>query len=275
MGFVGVVSMFWACSSETVLTPDYGEQAATNSSSSTPSNGNGGSVNEDPGNKPSQSSTSKDTTVIHETVKLSSSSHPSPYSSSGTFCWSNECKNNAAAYVPTSSSSAPSIEVTMSAEAQLPQLPPIVTGNTSMTDQRDNKTYKLKMVAGTLWMAENINLELKSGYYCSVEGSEKNYCNTYGGYYTLAAANKVCPEGWRLPTYDEFTAAYNETDEEFWALGGRFKLETNVEFGQTEEQGYIWLGDEQYNNVQIQKSATKPLSASGRAYNVRCVQGNS
>ncbi len=264
LGLVGAVVMYTACSTDTVSGPMDDNAQSTDSSSS---------VATDSGDKSSNSSRPevKDS-IVHQTVIITSSgSRVVPYSSSAqVFCWTEKCEKEYANVTPQSSSSI-SIQVTMSSEAQMPQLPPIVSGNT-MTDQRDNKTYKLERVAGLLWMAENINLELKSGYYCTLEGDENNYCDTYGGYYTFAAAKRACPEGWRLPSYEEISKAHEATDEDFWTLGGRFKLEKGVEFGQTKEQGYVWLEDSEYNNVQIQKSnPLKPLVASERAYNIRCV----
>lgn len=267
LGLVGAVGMFVACADDTVSGPTDDNAHSTYSSSSVDAGDNNDDL--------SSSSTAHGTkdSVVHQTVVIvvtSSGSHEIPYSSSGTFCWSSKCS---AAEAPKSSSSI-SIDITMSSEAQQPQLPPIVNGN-SMTDQRDNKTYKLANVAGKLWMAENINYETKNGYYCTSNDGE-NICSTYGGFYSLTTAKKICPENWRLPTYEEFEAAFNalEDDEDFWTKGGRFKLEGGdaSEFGQAKEQGYLWVTDDSYNNVQIQSSTThKPLSASDRAYNVRCV----
>ncbi len=279
LGFVGVVSMFWACSAETVLSPSYGEQAAASSSGNVSGNDGQGSENGDPGNVPSQSSNSKDTTVVHETVKLSSS-YPQPYSSSGPFCWSKECKDNAAAYVPASSSSAISIEVTMSSEVQVP---PIITGNTSMTDQRDGKTYKLEKVGSTLWMAENLNFETETGSYCVGKKNDENFdaCKDYGRFYILATAKKVCPAGWRLPTEDEVLAADNIVEEEWWTLGGRFKdLDSdNITYGLNKEQGYIWISSSEHSSWRVQPDTKEHemqamSAATNRAYNVRCVQDN-
>ena len=55
----------------------------------------------------------------------------------------------------------------------------------SFTDARDGKTYKLANIGGQVWMAEDLS---------------------YGdsSLYAYSDAGKVCPEGFHLPTIDEF-----------------------------------------------------------------------
>ena len=97
-------------------------------------------------------------------------------------------------------------------------------------DSRDGKTYKAIQIGSQKWMAENLNLEYK------VDGSSygnlcnSDSCETYGRYYTWAAAmdsagvyssngmgcgvgkncsptypvRGICPEGWHLPDFDEW-----------------------------------------------------------------------
>lgn len=90
------------------------------------------------------------------------------------------------------------------------------------------RVVKLEYDGNTVyWLAENF----RSGYaadgtaltlgteYQTLAESDPSWCSTledkaaarkaYGNYYTLDAALKACPEGWKLPTYDDWRALYD------------------------------------------------------------------
>ncbi len=88
------------------------------------------------------------------------------------------------------------------------------------TDSRDGHVYKWVKIDGLTWMAENLAYKPSSGSGYIAYDNDKNNVSTYGYLYQQETAKAVVPDGWRLPTKDEFrnlvnslggdTPAYNE-----------------------------------------------------------------
>jgi uncharacterized protein (TIGR02145 family) len=124
----------------------------------------------------------------------------------------------------------------------------------SFTDS-DDQTYKVVKIGTQIWLAENYNKETEEGSYCY--DNEESNCETYGKLYTWneATSEGFAPEGWELPSEDDFQALINtagggstaaaallvegSSGFEFQMAGRYFGGEIN-EFDNEGSTGYAW-----------------------------------
>lgn len=73
-------------------------------------------------------------------------------------------------------------------------------GNSEIfTDSRDGKKYRTVKIGDQIWMAENLNYSSGTCY-----KKEDANCDRYGRLYTWKDALDASPEGWHLPSKEEW-----------------------------------------------------------------------
>ncbi|MCD6332296.1 MAG: hypothetical protein J7L89_03390 [Bacteroidales bacterium] len=109
----------------------------------------------------------------------------------------------------------------------------------TLQDIRDSRTYQTIQIGDQVWMSENLNFPVTGSWAFENQAS---YPADYGRLYTYEAAAASCPDGWHLPTDDEW-----RTLEQFLGMD---EATTSAEWyrgtdegGKLKETGYShWQG---------------------------------
>ena len=83
----------------------------------------------------------------------------------------------------------------------------------TLTDLRDNQTYRTVKIGDQVWMAENLRFRqyVRTELTPCYEDKEEN-CDKYGRLYSVNISTQ-CPKGWHLPDSTEFRALFNIAEE--------------------------------------------------------------
>ena len=91
---------------------------------------------------------------------------------------------------------------------ELPVISPVSTE--TFTDTRDDNTYNYVRIGNLEWMTENCRYRTSDcKYYVDYGNTGQTnpsdvYSDRYGFLYTLLDAPNAVPEGWRIPTDEDF-----------------------------------------------------------------------
>lgn len=112
-----------------------------------------------------------------------------------------------------------------------------VGASKSFRDPRDGKTYKTVSIGYQTWMAQNLNYEIYDGYGSWCYDDDPSYCRKYGRLYTYKAAMVACPNGWHLPSEDEWETLYYSVAGKWNSGEAVKKLKSKKGWGKPEEGG--------------------------------------
>ena len=110
----------------------------------------------------------------------------------------------------------------------------------TFTDPRDGQVYNTitfkkqigEAVVERTWFAENARYKVEDSYcYKDVDA----YCEKFGRLYNYKAANEACPEGWHVPTIEEWNYL-------FTFFGGRHKAGKHLIEGQGSDMHMLYGG---------------------------------
>jgi uncharacterized protein (TIGR02145 family) len=169
-------------------------------------------------------------------------------------------------------------------------------GQRRLADDRDGKRYRTVKVGDQTWMAENLNHQTDNSW---CYGGNASNCNKYGRLYNWNAAMEACPDGWRLPSSEDWNAlaksvggtskagtklkadsGWNGTDDfGFSAMPGGERT-TSGAFNNVGSNGKWWTSTEtNANNASSRSMATSaeninPYTTSNKnlGFSVRCVK---
>lgn len=132
------------------------------------------------------------------------------------------------------------------------------------TDPRDNQTYDIVNIGTQTWFAENLKYIPENTTSECYQDNQEN-CFIYGRWYRNDEAQTACPNGWHLPTSEEFQTLIDYLGGNdvaslllipdgsiqgelvnFNLLSGGYNLGVNWLY--ITERSYLWASDESIDN---------------------------
>jgi len=157
-------------------------------------------------------------------------------------------------------------------------------------DKRDNQVYHWVRIGSQIWMTENLKFQTTDSKCHDTQRTTD--CELYGRYYPWDTTNDICPEGWKLPSDQDWKLLINELGGDKAAysklieggesglnlkFGGYFFNQTTFE--NVSDYGYFWTSTEDGSNTAIcywlnkdDQSILQFSSKKNHSRNVRCMK---
>jgi len=134
-----------------------------------------------------------------------------------------------------------------------PQNVKIVNNGSYFTDPRDGQKYRTAKIGDLVWMCENLNFAFKDS--CCYDNDLK-YGEKYGRLYTWDTAMEACPDGWHLPTLEDWNNLIKSAGGKVAGEKLKSKNEWNKNGNGTDDFGFSALPsghcDYKYNATNFQ-----------------------
>jgi uncharacterized protein (TIGR02145 family) len=128
-----------------------------------------------------------------------------------------------------------------------------LSGQNKFTDPRDGNVYKTVTFNNVTWMGENLRYLAKEG--ADIVESDNKVNLEYGVLYDWKTSMKVCPDGWSLPTGEDFQALVNYFNQkDGWVSKGPNTQSFGIQlagmkdyegtFTEMDESAYLWTSTE-------------------------------
>jgi len=148
--------------------------------------------------------------------------------------------------------------------------------------------YKVIKMDSQIWTAQNLNEIPKSGDWWCYGGKEAPFterCSAYGKLYDWEAAKSVCPDGWKLPSKDDYEILSDWDADRLRATSvwdatfGGLRYEDEIRgYAFLDKEGYWWSSTEHGNRAyyfRLEKAGVKLFKNDAektRGFSVRCIK---